>query len=128
MSVGRRIFHGVLAVAAAWFLFICLIQAPAAERPLSLLLLVVASLVWFARSGSLLALAVILPLGPILNFPFLTPDRGIYATEVVLLGAVVAKGIRWLLAGRPSAENLPRSSHRVPVLLWVGFAVAGLAA
>ncbi|MDO9694865.1 MAG: hypothetical protein Q7W56_09040, partial [Candidatus Latescibacteria bacterium] len=89
---------------------------------LPLLLLGVAALVWFAQPAPRLPVAAIVPVGPVLDFFFLTPGREIYATEVVLLAAAA-----WWLARRALA---PRPLHRPApaILLWLAFVAVGLVA
>lgn len=124
MKWGWRVFTGLLAVVAAWLLFTFLLRGESAERPVTLLVLAVASLAWFARPASLLSLVVVFPVGAILDSPVLAPGRTIYATEVILLAAVVAIGVRWAVLGRGEYGN--RSSFPLPAGLWAGFALAGI--
>lgn len=80
------------------------------------------------------ALAVLVPLGPVVDYPFLGLGRWIYATEVLIIALLAA----WLLqragvgSGPPhEAVTQPaagRSCPRMPVLLFAGYAVAGLVA
>lgn len=95
-----------------------LLQAPR----LPLLLLGVVALAWFAQSRPRWPVAAIVPLGPVLDFFFLTPGREIYATEVVLLAAAAWWLARRALAPRPWPRPAPA------VLLWLAFAAVGLIA
>ena len=89
---------------------------------LPLLLLGVAALAWFAQPAPRLPVAAIVPVGPVLDFFFLTPGREIYATEVVLLAAAA-----WWLARRVLAPH-PLPGPAPAILLWLAFAAVGLVA
>jgi len=95
--------------------------APASGR-LPLLLLGAAALAWFAQPRPRWPLAAIVPVGPLLDFCFLTPGREVYATEVVLLAASGWWLARRALAPRPWGRPAPA------ILLWLGFAATGLIA
>lgn len=106
------------ALLALALLAAALLQAPR----LPLLLLGVAALAWFAQPQPRWPVAAIVPLGPVLDFFFLTPGREIYATEVVLLAAAAWWLARRALAPRPCARPAPAT------LLWFVFAAVGLIA
>ncbi len=89
---------------------------------LPLLLLGVGALAWFAQPRPRLPVAAIIPVGPLLDFFFLTPGREIYATEVVLLAAAAWWLARRALAPRPWVRPAPA------ILLWLAFAAVGLVA
>ena len=75
-------------------------------------------------------MAVLVPLGPIVDYPFLAFGRWIYATEVLLIALLVG----WLLqlAGGGGAPPRRRAADGsppdVPVLLLAGYAGIGLMA
>jgi hypothetical protein len=95
--------------------------APATGR-LPLLLLGIVALAWFGQPRPRIPIAAIIPVGPILDVFFLTPGRGIYATEVVLLAAAAWWLARRALTPRPWPRPAPA------LLLWFAFAAVGLIA
>jgi len=120
---------GRAAAALAALLFIVVLAhalaAPeVAERRLFLALLAAAALAWFTRPGSLVSLALLVPLGPVIDFAFLTPGRGIYATEVVLLAALAG----WLSSKTFGRDVSPWPRPNLPVLLFCNFGTIGLLA
>jgi hypothetical protein len=92
-----------------------------AERRWPLALLAVASLVVFTRPTMQWILAILVPLGPVLDFFFLTPGRGIYATEVILMGALCC----WLANRALGRDQSPWPRLSLPALLLVGFGLVG---
>lgn len=116
------------AALAALMFIVVLAHALAApevvERRLYLALLAAAALAWFTRAGSLMSLAVLVPLGPVVDYFFLTPGRGIYATEVVLLSALAG----WLSAKASGRDMAPWPRPNLPVLLFCNFGAIGLLA
>ena len=96
--------------------------ASAGARPL-LAAAGLALLALFAWPGARPCLAWLLPLGPILDFPLLTPGRGIYTVEL-LGGAAACWWLARLAAGRRRAVPRPDT----PVVLWSAFAVTALLA
>ncbi len=124
MTRGARIG----AALAALFFIVVLAHALAApevaERRLYLALLAASALAWFTRPGSLLSLAVLVPVGPVVDWFFLTPGRGIYATEVVLLSALAG----WLSTKASGRDMTPWPRPNLPVLLFCNFGAIGLLA
>ncbi|MBU1677187.1 hypothetical protein KKA85_15580, partial [bacterium] len=118
----------VAAALAALLFIVVLAHALAApevdERRLYLALLAAAALAWFTRAGSLVSLALLVPLGPVVDFFFLTPGRGIYATEVVLLAALAG----WLASRASGRDRSPWPRPNLPVLLFCNFGAISLLA
>jgi len=115
-GLGALLFIAVMAHALA---------APeVAERRFYLALLAASSLVWFTRAGSLASLAALVPLGPVVDFFFLTPGRGVYATEVVLMSALGG----WLTSRAFGRDTTPWPRPSLPVLLFCNFGAVGLLA
>lgn len=107
------------AVAALMMLADALVRGDVDGRQLPLVLLAVGGIVWFVRPRSLGALALLVPLGVIIDLPFLTDGRGIYATEVILLTAVAGWASRIALGRIPAPERPPTAG-----LLLLGFGIA----
>jgi len=126
VRVWTRVLFAALAVGAAgslvWFLGPG--RGPGNYQPL--ILLAVASLCWFLRPRAMLWLAVLVPIGPVLDFPFLTPDRAIYATEVLLLVMLVGWAARRARSGVGPGDSRPAPGW--PVILVGGYALVGLVA
>ena len=121
MSGLNRFLAGFYACAVLAVLAFFLADAGMAERRLPALLLAAVALVWFSRSGSALALAFLIPLGPVIDLPFLTPARTMYALGIILSAAL----IQWLVR-RAREPGLAWSLPSVPLLLWGGYALVGL--
>lgn len=122
-GVGR-----VLAALATCGLIVLLAHAIAApesaERRLPLVLLAAVGLVVFSRPEFRWILAVVVPAGPVLDFFFLTPGRGIYATEAVLTAALCS----WLASRALGRDQTPWARPSPPALLLVGFGLVGVLA
>jgi len=111
------------AVAALVLLADALVRGSIDGRQIPLVILAAAGIAWFVRPGSLRALAIVVPLGVVLDLPFLTDGRGIYATEVVMLTAVSGWASRIAL-GRVAIPSRPPLAG----MLLLGYgAVAALA-
>jgi hypothetical protein len=121
MNAMTRFLAGFYALAVLAVLAFFLADAGVADRRIALMLLAAASLVGFARPGTPRTLVVLIPLGPVLDFFFMTPGNAIYALEVVLSAALIQWCVR-RVRERDLAWNLPET----PVLLWGGFALVGI--
>jgi len=115
-AFGALLFIAVLAHALA--------SGGIAGRRLYLVMLAAASVAWFTRRNAMQSLALLVPLGPIVDFFFLTPDRGIYATEVILLSALAS----WLTGKAYGRDREPWPKPNLPVLLFSNFGAIALLA
>ncbi len=121
MKFAGRLLTFLIACGLIVLLAHALLAPESAERRLPLALLALVGLVVFARLSSMWLLAVIVPAGPVLDFFFLTPDRGIYATEVVLLAASAS----WLVNRALGRDKTTWPRLSLPALLLAGFGLIG---
>ncbi len=115
-ALGALLFITVLAHALA--------TGDVDERRLYLVLLAAAAAAWFTRPGALDTLAWVVPFGPVIDFAFLTPGRGIYATEVILLAALAS----WLTGRLFGRERGRWPMPNLPTLLFCNFGAIALVA
>ena len=93
-----------------------------AERRVPLIILSAIGLIWFSRQKTVAIIVFLIPLGPILDAAFLTPGRGIYATEALLLvGSFI-----WLAEQFRHPHPWPRPT--TPVLFLALYAMVALLA
>lgn len=115
-GLGALLFIAVLAHALA--------AADVGDRRLYLVLLAAASMAWFTRPRALDALAWLIPCGPVIDYAFLTPGRGIYATEVILLAALAS----WLVGKVFGRDRDPWPTPNLPTVLFCNFGAVALLA
>ncbi|MEZ4388097.1 MAG: O-antigen ligase family protein [Candidatus Krumholzibacteriia bacterium] len=121
MKPVARLLAGLAAVAVILLLAGSVAAPQSAARQVPLVLLAALALVGFARPGARWLLAAVVPAGPVLDFWFLTPDRGVYATEVVLLAALAT----WLAGNATGRNTTPWTRPSLPALLLAAFGLVG---
>lgn len=124
MSRSGRVMAGLGALLFIAVLAHALTSADVEERRLYLVLLAAAAAAWFTRPGQLDALAWLVPCGPIVDFVFLTPGRGLYATEVILLAALAS----WMTGKVFGRDRDPWPTPNLPTVLFCNFGAVGLVA
>ena len=124
MRILRRTVPAALCALVCGALLVAAMVGPAAPslRRLPLTILGVVALAIFAKPSRRLSVAALIPVGPVLDAFFLTPGREIYATEVVLLAALIG----W--AGRRALAAPPWPRLPLAIRLWLAFAVVGVLA
>lgn len=121
MKLANRLLMGLVAMGLLMLLAHAINAPESAARRLPMLALAGLALVASSRPPARWTLAVLVPAGPILDLAFLTPDRGIYATEVVLLAAVAT----WLASGALARRQTSWVLPALPALLLAGFGLVG---
>lgn len=120
-KTGGRALAALLALVAIVLLAQSLAAPESAARRVPLLAVAALGILAFARPPARWLLFVLVPAGPVLDFAFLTPARGVYATEVVLLAALAAT----LASTALGRLQTPWAWPARPALLLAAFGVAG---
>lgn len=121
-SASARIGWAALSLLAAGLLAAFVVR----DGRVHAIILAAAACAWFARPAALPSLAIIIPFGPILDWPFLGSPAKIYAAEIVLLAAAACAGARFALARDDPARV--RIRVPLPLILLGAYAAAGAVA
>lgn len=124
MRAAARVAAAVAALALLALLAHAVLAPESAPRRWPLLILSVVGLAAFEWRGWRWALAMLVPAGPVIDWFFLTPDRGIYATEALLVVALAG----WLGRLALNRGDPPALRPSGPVLALTAFGLVGVAA